>query len=128
MQCQNCRVENVGGETYCRECGTDLRASSKSLVMLQAKLPAVLYRSSVSRSVATGVGALALGMGIELLRRNMLFHLRLRRVKKPSLSAIALNGVKDMMFSQPDKSVKLPKGYELHETVVYMSRVVRRKD
>jgi hypothetical protein len=66
-------------------------------------------------------------MGIELLRRNMLSRLRLRRVK-PSLSALAFNGVKDMLFSQSDKSVKLPKGYELHETVVYMSRVVRRKD
>ncbi len=128
MQCHNCRVENREREKYCRECGTDLRTSSKSLVIQQAKLPAVLYRSSVPRSVAAGVGALALGMGIELLRRNVLSHLRMRWVKKPSLSALALNGVKDMMFSQPDKSVKLPKGYELHETVVYMSRVVRRKD
>ncbi len=127
MLCQNCCVENVEGETSCRECGTDLRASSKSLVVQQVKLPAVLYRSPVPRSVAAGVGALALGMGIELLRRNMLSRLRLRRVK-PSLSALAFNGVKDMMFSRSDKSVKLPKGYELHETVVYMSRVVRRKD
>lgn len=127
MLCQNCHAENVEGKTYCCECGTDLRASAKSLVMLQAKLPALLYRSPVPRSVAAGVGALALGMGIELLRRNMLSYLHLRRVKKPSLSAIAFNGVKDMMFSHPDKSVKLPKGYELHETVVYMSHVVRRK-
>ncbi len=128
MLCQNCCVENVEGETYCRECGTDLRASSKSLVMQQEKLPAVLYRSAVPRSVAAGVGALALGMGIELLRRNMLSHLRLRQVKKSSLPAIAFNGMKDRLFSPPDKSVKLPKGYELHETVVYISRVVRRKD
>ena len=127
MLCQNCCVENVVGETYCRECGTDLRASSKSLVVQQIKLPAVLYRSPVPRSVAAGVGALALGMGIELLRRNMLSRLRLRRAK-PSLSALAFKGVKEMIFSQSDKSVKLPKGYELHETVVYMSRVVRRKD
>lgn len=128
MQCHNCRVEYMEGEKYCRECGTDLGASSKSLVIQQAKLPAILYRSPVPRSVAAGVGALALGMGIELLRRNMLSHLQMKRVKKPSLSALALNGVKDMMFSQSDKSMKLPKGYELHETVVYMSRVVRRKD
>ena len=78
MRCHNCRVENVEGEIYCCECGTDLTASSKGLVTLQAKLPALLYRSPVPRSVAAGVGALALGMGIELLRRNMLSHLRLR--------------------------------------------------
>lgn len=128
MLCQNCRAENLEGETYCCKCGTSLRASSKSLVMRQAKLPAVLYWSPVPRGVAAGVGALALGMGIELLRRNMLSHLRLRQVKKSSLSAIVLNGAKDMLFSQPNKSVKLPKGYELHETVVYMTRVVRRKN
>ena len=128
MLCRNCRFENVEGETYCRECGTTLRASSESLVVLPTKLPAVFYQSAVPRSVAAGVGALALGMGIELLRRNILSHLRLRRVKRPSLSALALNGMKDMMFSQSDKSVKLPKGYELHETVVYMSRIVRRED
>ncbi len=115
-------------ETYCYECGTDLTSSSKSLVTLQAKLPAVLYRSPVPRSVAAGVGALALGMGIELLRRNMLSRLRLRRTKKDSLPAMTISGLKDMLFSQSDKSVKLPKGYELHETVVYMSRVVRGKD
>jgi hypothetical protein len=128
MRCHNCRVENMEGETYCRECGTNLTASSKSLVALQARLPAILYRSLVPRSVAAGVGALALGMGIELLRRNMLSHLRLRQAKKPSLLAMTLNGLKDMLFSQSDKSAKLPRGYELHETVVYMSRVVRRKD
>ena len=128
MRCHNCRVENMGGETYCHECGTDLTSSSKSLVTLQTKLPAVLYQSPVPRSVAAGVGALALGMGIELLRRNMLSRLQLRRTKKHSPPAMTVGGLKEMVFSQSNKSVKLPKGYELHETVVYMSRVVRGKD
>ena len=128
MRCYNCRVENVVGETYCCECGTDLTTSSKSLVTLQPKLPALLYRSPVPRSVAAGVGALALGMGIELLRRNMLPHLQLRWAKKRTLPTMTVNGLKDMLFSRSDNSEKLPKGYELHETVVDMSRVVRKKD
>jgi hypothetical protein len=120
MLCQSCRVENVKGEMYCRECGADLRVPSKSLVTLQARLPAVLYQSPVPRWVAAGIGALALGMGIELLRRGVLSHLQLGRVRMAG-------GLKDMLFSRPGTSVKLPKGYELHETVMYMSRVVRRK-
>jgi hypothetical protein len=78
--------------------------------------------------VAAGVGALALGMGIELLRRNMLSRLRLGRTKKDPLAAMSISGVKNILFSLSGKSVKLPKGYELQETVVYMSRVVRGKD
>ncbi len=129
MQCHNCCAEKMEGETYCRKCGTDLTpSSSKSLVVLPAKFSAVLYGSPVQRSVAAGVGALALGMGFELLRRNMLSHLRLRWAKRRPLPATTVNGLKDMLFSRSDKSVKLPKGYELHETVVYMSRVVRGKD
>lgn len=128
MHCDNCHIENIGEERYCRKCGVDLTASSKSLVMSQAKLPALLYQSPVPRCVATGVGALALGMGIELLRRSVQSYLRLRWAKKPALSALTVNGLKDILFSRSEKSVKLPKGYELHETVVYMSRIVRKKN
>lgn len=128
MRCYNCHVEIMGKEKYCRKCGTDLTALSKSLVASQAKLPALFYRSPVPRRVAAGVGALALGMGIELLRRSVLPYLQLRWAKKPALPAITVDGLKDMLFSRSEKSVKLPKGYELHETVVYMSRVVRKKN
>jgi hypothetical protein len=128
MRCYNCHVEIMGKEKYCRKCGTDLTALSKSLVASQAKLPALLYRSLVPRRIATGMSALALGIGIELLRRNVLPYLRLRWAKKPAIPAITVDGLKDMLFSRSEKSVKLPKGYELHETVVYMSRVVRKKN
>ncbi len=126
MRCPECHAEyNVEEDMYCRHCGADLAVVSTSVVPTQASLPALLYNSPVPRSVAAGVGALALGVGIEILRRNMIARLQPVR----SRSALpALSGVKDLLFPQNEKSLKLPRGYEIHETVVYMSRVIRRED
>jgi hypothetical protein len=124
MRCYNCHVENAEGEIYCRKCGMNLTMSSKSLMALPTRLPAVFYRSPMPRRVVAGVGALALGMGIELLRRSMLS----RQMKKRTLPVLSISRLKDTLFSRSAESVKLPKGYELQETVVYMTRIVRRKD
>ncbi len=80
--------------------------------------------------VAAGVGALAVGFGLELLRRNLLA--RLTRSSR-SLTNVAgtlptLRGLQDVFMPQNNKSTKLPKGYEIHETVVYLRRVIRRED
>lgn len=127
MRCSQCHVENSDKGKYCWKCGSTLTAASKKLVVSPAKLPARLYQAPLPRTVATGVSALALGVGIELLRRSVLSYLRLRWTKKPVLSAITANSLKNLLFSRSEQSVKLPKGYELQETVVYMSRVVRKK-
>jgi len=124
MRCYNCHSENAESEIYCRKCGTDLTMSSKSLMALPTRLPAVFYRSPLPRRVVAGVGALALGMGIELLRRSMLS----RQMKKRTSPVLSLSRLKDTFFPRAAESVKLPKGYELQETVVYMTRVIRRKD
>jgi hypothetical protein len=39
-----------------------------------------------------------------------------------------LQRLKDVLFPQNEKKYKLPKNYEIEETVVYMQRVIRRKD
>jgi hypothetical protein len=39
-----------------------------------------------------------------------------------------VNHVRDLLGSKEQRPVKLPKGYEIRETVVYMSRVIRRED
>ena len=66
MHCPNCHAENLEDDPYCRQCGTDLVASSKSLITSQYRLPAVLHNPQFPR-VAAGVGAVAMGVGIELL-------------------------------------------------------------
>ncbi len=124
MRCPDCHAEAVQGDTYCHYCGADLMGTSMSIVPAQRGLPALLYNSTLPRRVAAGVGALALGVGIELLRRNMVARLFPSR-SMPRVSPTGL-GLKDVVFSRPDKAAKLPKGYEIHETVVYMTRIVRR--
>jgi hypothetical protein len=44
------------------------------------------------------------------------------------LPASPVDGLKDILRPEGDKPVKLPKGYEIHETVVYLRRVIRRED
>lgn len=128
MFCPNCHAEGEDDELYCRFCGTELVEHSTSLVPSRSNLPAVLLSPQVTR-VAAGVGALAVGVGIELLRRSLLA----RAEQPPALIDNALptlNGLKDILMPQETKTkttkpTKLPKGYEIEETVVYMRRVVR---
>ncbi len=124
MHCPDCHTEYNEEDLYCRQCGAELQPPSRSIVARPPNLPAVLYRSPVPRRVAAGVGALALGFGIELLRRNMQARLRAPRPRKNALPGVG--DIKDLLFPQQEKSLKLPRGYEVHETVVYMRRVIRR--
>ncbi len=126
MQCAHCRAEYNEDDVYCRQCGADLTVPSTSLVPIQSRLPAVLYNSPVPRGVAASVGAVALGVGIELLRRGMVAMLS-RPSRTVEASLPALNSMKDILFPQKEKPVKrLKKGYEIEETVIYMRRVIRR--
>jgi hypothetical protein len=125
MQCPNCHVKYTEGDQYCQSCGAGLTKKASSIVPLQTNLPAVLYNSPVPRRVAAGVGALAVGVGIELLRRNLLQRLQPERGLKSALPV--LSDVKDLVFPQNNhKSLKLPKGYVMEETVVSFRRVIRR--
>lgn len=123
MRCPNCHTNYAAEDLYCRQCGTDLVKQSTSIVPTQTNFPAVLYNPRLPRNVAAGVGALALGVGIELLRRGLIARLRPARAVTSLLPA--LRGVKDDVFPPQQKVPKLPRGYEMHETVVYRSRVIR---
>lgn len=126
MLCSNCHSEYREGDTYCRSCGAELGVPSKSLVPIQANLPAILQNPQLPRSVAAGVGALALGVGLELLRRNLLSRLAPPAPHPVERSLPVLSGLKDLWQSQHERPLKPPKGYEVHETVIYMRRVIRR--
>lgn len=128
MLCSNCHSDYVEGEIYCQSCGAELPEvePSKSIVPVGANLPAILHNAQLPRKVAAGVGALAVGVGLELLRRNLLARLTQSAPRSVEHALPALSSVRDMLHPQDEKPLKPPKGYEVHETVVYMRRVIRR--
>ncbi len=126
MLCPNCHVECLADDVFCRRCGTDLTLPSKSLVPAQTTLPTLLHNPQLPR-LAAGVGAIAVGFGLELLRRSLLARMtRPPRSASNYLPASTFESLRDVFSTQGDKSLKLPKGYEIHETAVYMRRVIRR--
>ena len=127
MQCPDCHAEYVEEDLYCRQCGADLPPVTQTgIVPRHNNLPTVLYNPQLPRLVAAGVGALAVGVGIELLRRNLLA--RLAPASHPV--EYSLPALREIFQPSQEKTQKqkLPKGYEVQETVVYMRRVIRRQD
>lgn len=125
MLCPKCNAGVLENDLYCRKCGADLSVPSTSLVTVRPNLPA-LNRPQLPR-LAAGVGALAFGFGLEILRRGLVT--RLSRPTKSLGSALpAVSDLRNVLMPQDNKNLKLRKGYEIHETVVYMRRVIRRED
>ncbi len=127
MHCPNCHSQYEEADTYCRHCGEDLTISSTSVVTTtQTRLPMLLQSSQLSRRVAASVGAVALGVGIELLRRGLVARLApVSRVPRSSLPVVS--GFKDILLPQSERSLKVPKGYVIDETIVYTRRVIKRE-
>src|SRR5260370_17237574 len=71
MLCAKCCFGNEEGDSYCRRCGADLTVPSTSLVAIQNRTPSLLQNPQLPR-FAAGVGAVAVGVGIELLRRGLI--------------------------------------------------------
>jgi hypothetical protein len=127
MLCPYCHKENMENEEYCHYCGKDLeiRSRSMSLVPYSNRLPVMLQNPQIPR-VAAGVGALAVGVGLELLRRSLLGKAT-QPSRAISSAAPLVNRMKDVLFPQNEKKMKLPKNYEIEETIVYVQRVIRHK-
>ena len=79
MLCPNCRAGCMNDDTYCHRCGTDLTLTTKSLVPTQTHVPALIQNPQLPR-VAASVGAIALGVGLELLRRRFVARITRYRV------------------------------------------------
>jgi hypothetical protein len=128
MICPGCRTGCAADDIFCRRCGADLSIPSKGLVPIESRLPTVLHNPQLPRLVA-GVGALAVGVGLELLRRGLIARLaRPARASTKLLPTLSPKHVRELFTNSESKTTKLPRGYEVHETVVYMSRVIRRED
>lgn len=127
MLCPECRAKCSTEDVFCRHCGADLSIPSTSLVPTTSHLPAIAQHPQLPR-LAAGVGALAVGFGLELLRRNLLTRLEkpVRSTSK-ALMPQAITGIKDAFTQQQSKTMKLPKGYVLEETAIYFNRVIRRE-
>jgi hypothetical protein len=127
MHCPGCHSQYEEEDTYCRHCGEDLTISSTSVVTTtQTRLPALLQSSQLPRRVAASVGAVALGVGIELLRRSLVARLA-PASRVPQFSLPAVSGFKDILLPQSERSLKVPKGYVIDETIVYTRRVIKRE-
>lgn len=127
MLCPNCNAGCMADDIYCHRCGTDLTLTSKSLVPAQTHLPTLLQNSQLPR-LAASVGALALGVGLELLRRRLITRIsRIPRSASNYITPPKVNSMREIFSTQGNQSLKLPKGYEIHETVVYFKRVIRRE-
>ena len=127
MLCPECRANCSSDDVFCRRCGADLTIPSTSLVPTTSHLPAIAQHPQLPR-LAAGVGALAVGFGLELLRRNLLGRLEkpLRSTSK-ALTPRALMEMRNPFAQQQTRNIKLPKGYAIEETAIYVSRVIRRE-
>jgi hypothetical protein len=127
MLCPNCRAECMTEDIYCHCCGTDLTLTSKSLVPTKTHVPTLIQNSQLPR-VAASVGAIALGVGLELLRRRFIGRItRIPRSASKYVSVPVVDTMRDIFANQGNQPLKLPKGYEIHETAVYFKRVIRRE-
>ena len=127
MLCPNCSAGCMADDIYCHHCGTDLTFTSKSLVPTQAHLPTFFQNSQLPR-LAASVGALALGVGLELLRRRLITRIaRLPHSASNYISPPAVDAMREIFSTEGNQALKLPKGYEIHETAIYFKRVIRRE-
>jgi hypothetical protein len=125
MVCPVCEASYSAGESYCRRCGADVTISSTMMVPVKPALPAVPQRPGRSLTPAkAGASLVALGVGYELLRWGL--KLWLRRPVGHTLPALSvLPTLSNLLSPHRGARERLPRGYQVTETVVYMQRIIR---
>ena len=129
MVCPVCGASHGAAESYCRRCGADVTIPSTMMVPVKPALPAVPERPSRAMTPAkAGATIVAVGVGYELLRWGLKFWLRKPIGRSlPALTALPTLSNLVNLHSGNRPQQRLPKGYEVTETVIYMQRVIRPK-
>ena len=128
MLCPVCETSHRAGWRYCRRCGADMTIPSTAVVPVKSELPALPERPSRTLSpAAAGAGIVALGVGYELLRWGLRLWLK-RPVGRGLPVVSALPTLSNLFNLHAGTKQRLPKGYQVTETVVYMRRVIGPKD
>ncbi len=131
MVCPVCGAPHGAAESYCRRCGADVTIPSTTIVPVQPALPAVPEQPNrmltpVKASVKAGAGLVALGVGYELLRWGV--KLWLRRPARTLTVMSALPALGNVLNLRNGTTGRLPRGYQITETVIYMKRVIQPKE
>jgi hypothetical protein len=135
MLCPVCESPFEATESYCRRCGADVTIPSRTVVPVKPPLPAVPERPGralIPAPVKTGAGIVVLGLGYELVRLGLRFWLK--RPVGRSLPALSALSTLSNMLNLPGspggrrKAARLPKGYQVSETIYYIHRVIGPKD
>ena len=135
MLCPVCEAPYGATESYCRRCGADVTIPSKAIVPVKPTLPVVSERPGralIPAPVKTGAGLVALGVGYELVRLGLRFWLK--RPLGRSLPALTgMPTVSNMLnpvakIGGRRKMQRLPRGYQVTETIYYIHRVISPKD
>ena len=129
MACPVCGAPHGAAESYCRRCGADVTIPSTMLVPVKPSLPAVPDRPSRGLTpVKAGASLVALGVGYELLRWGLKFWLKKPIGRSlPALTTLPTLGNLRNLPGAKRPSGRLPRGYEVTETVFYMQRVIQPK-
>jgi hypothetical protein len=112
--------------TGARMTGDGSRSADTRLMVRSSALPAVLWRQPAVRAVAqAGAGAIALGLGVRLLRAWLAHPRAVRTVTSSALPTLG-----DLLQAVNGADGEVPgreRGGDVVETFVYMRRVVRRR-
>ena len=129
MACPVCGASHGAAESYCRRCGADVTIPSTMIVPVKPALPAVPERPGrVITPAKAGASLVALGVGYELLRWGL--KLWLKKPMGRSLPALTALPPLGNLLNRPSGNrpqSRLPKGYEVTETVFYMQRIIQPK-